>query len=74
MTYERIDNGLGGKTSGIFREEYRGHRIYRCPGEPVTGRYRAGRFGVWLGGSSLEMVRRTIDIRIQDEKERRENQ
>ncbi len=69
-----IENNVGEKILGTLLETYRGWNVYRCDREPVTGLFRASRFGVWLSGGSLERVRRMIDVKIQDEKERRENQ
>jgi hypothetical protein len=43
-----------------FIENMVGWRVYEDPGGPVTGRFRALRFGVSMSGGNLEQIREMI--------------
>lgn len=47
--------------------DYRGWKLYYDPDGPVTGKYRALRYGVGMGASTLEMLQSMIDNRLNNE-------
>jgi hypothetical protein len=46
---------------------YRGWEIYQDINAPITGRWKALRFGVRIGNTTKEGVKRMIDAKIEDE-------
>jgi hypothetical protein len=58
-----------GVTPGEFH--YRGWDYGYYPDRPVTGRWAAVRFGVMIGTTTEEGLRRMIDYRVTDEEERK---
>ncbi len=54
--------------SNRFRSyRYKGWTIYQGPSHPVTGLWRAVRFGVGMGHNTLEGLQRMIDRRVAEE-------
>ncbi len=47
---------------------YRDWKIYYDPDGPVTGKYRALRFGVSMGANTLEMLKSMIDRKLSEVK------
>lgn len=52
-------------------QDYRGWHIRHHPAGPVTGQWRAERFGVGMGAGNPEQLKRMIDVRVSEEKPRK---
>jgi len=48
--------------------KYRGWNIWRGPDHPITGQWRADRFGIRMGNTTREGLLRMIDLRVEDER------
>lgn len=44
--------------------EYKGYRITHDPARPVTGTWRADRYGVGMCNNSEESIRRMVDTKV----------